>query len=445
MRPTGRRCGILSVCKTTDEPVRCTGLCDSLSFLPQSFLYSMDLFDREDLRRLAESQSEAAISIYMPTFRVEADAQQNPTRFKNLIREARDHLRANGHKDLDIDTLLADARRRLDDSAFWRMQNEGLAVFITPDQTEFYRLPLHFDEIAIVGERFHLKPLFPLIATNNRFYLLALSLNDVRLYQGTHEAVSEIESAEIPSDIVEAIRQYEDPEASLQMHTQNRATGNGNASRSDVAFHGQGGDAEDRGRSPKQELKRFFHTIDDGVHDTLGGENVPLLLAGVSEYLPLYRDVNGYPHLIEDNIVAGNPEALHPTELHDKAWSHVEPLFQEAQTDAVERFEQLFYQDGDLASDHFHEIVPACAYSRVETLFVPIGQHRWGAFDASANTVELHESQEPSDEDLLNYAAVHAHLNGATVYALRPENMPGGRSIAATFRYRADVSAVENG
>jgi len=46
---------------------------------------------------------------------------------------------------------------------------------------------------------------------------------------------------------------------------------------------------------------------------------------------------------------------------------------------------------------------------------------------------------------LLNYAAVSAYLNGATVHALNPENMPGGRSIAATFRYRADVSAAESG
>jgi hypothetical protein len=404
----------------------------------------MDLFHRDDLRRLAEREAEVCISIYMPSFRVESDAQQNPTRFKNRVRDARDQLRGHGLKDQDIDDLLADAYQRLDDSAFWRMQNEGLAVFITPEDTEFFRLPLHFDEISIVGKRFHLKPLFPLIATNNRFHLLALSLNDVRLYQGTHQALTEVSTTEIPSDIVEAIRQYEDPETQLQAHTQKRTPGS-DGPRNDLAFHGQGGDPEDRGRSPREELKRFFRTVDDGVCSVLSDEDVPLLLAGVSEYLPVYREVNDFPHLIDDSIVAGNPEPLHPTELHEKAWDVIEPVFLEAQDDALDRFEQLFYQDDDLASENFHEIIPACAYSRVETLFVPVGQHRWGTFDASANTVQLHDSQQTGGEDLLNYAAVHAHLNGATVYALRPENMPGGRSIAATFRYRADVSAVENG
>lgn len=404
----------------------------------------MDLFHREELRRLAQRETDVCVSIYMPTFRVEADAQQNPTRFKNLVREARDQLRDHGLKEQAIDDVLADAHRRLDDSAFWRMQNEGLAVFITPDTTEFFRLPLHFDEISIVGKRFHLKPLFPLIATNNRFYLLALSLNDVRLYQGTHEALSEVKATEIPSDIVEAIRQYEEwPEQQMQLHTQNRMS-QGETARYDTGFQGQG-DTEDLERAPDDELKRFFRKIDDGVHEALNGEQAPLLLAGVSEYLPIYRGVNNYSHLIDDSIVAGNPEALHPVELHEKAWDVVEPIFLEGQHESIEQFEQLFYQNDDMASEDFHEIVPACAYSRVDTLFVPIGHHRWGAFDADKNTVRLHDAKEPGDEDLLNYAAVHAHLNGATVYALRPENMPGGRSIAATFRYRADVSAVENG
>jgi hypothetical protein len=57
----------------------------------------------------------------------------------------------------------------------------------------------------------------------------------------------------------------------------------------------------------------------------------------------------------------------------------------------------------------------------------------------------VHEEQEPGDGDLFNYAAVKAYLNGGTVHVLRPEKMPGGRSVAATFRYQADVSAEENG
>lgn len=404
----------------------------------------MDLFNRDELQRLAELQDDVCISLYMPTHRFRSDWSQNTTRFKNLIKDARDQLREQGYRETDIDQILEDARQLLDRPGFWRGLSEGLAAFITAEASEFYRLPLPFDEVAIVGDRFHLKPLFPLIAANNRFYLLALSQNDVRLYQGTHQAISEVEAAEIPSDIVDAIQQYEEPpEQGLQSHTQGQSPSpDGRAS--EQRHHGQGS-SEDLSGEPQDELKRFFRRIDESVSGYIGGEDVPLVLAGVSEYLPLYKSVNNYPHLVEDDIVAGNPEQLSMKELHRKAWEVVESVLQELQQEELDRFEELYYSDGEMASDDFHEIIPACAYSRVDTLFVPIGQYRWGRFDEETNTVEVHESQEPGDGDLLNYAALKSYLNGATVHALRPENMPDGRSIAAIFRFKADVKATETG
>lgn len=402
----------------------------------------MDLFNRQELKRLAELQDDVCISVYMPTHRFRSDWSQNTTRFKNLLRDVRDQLRDQDYRETLIDKLLEDARQLLDRPGFWRGLSKGLAAFITTESSDFYRLPFPFEELSIVEDQFHLKPLFPLIAANKRYYLLALSQNDVRLYQGTNQAISEVKAAEVPSDIVTAIKQYEEPpEQGLQMHTQGAATQDGGA---DQRRHGQGS-SEDQSREPKNQLKRFFRQIDESVTEYIGGEDVPLVLAGVSEYLPLYQGVNSYPHLVEDDIVAGNPEHLGMDELHEKAWDIVESVLERDQQQEMERFEEAYFQNGGLASSNFHEILPACAYGRVDTLFVPIGQYRWGRFDPDTNTVEVHESQQPGDGDLLNYAAVSAYLNGARVHALRPENMPGGRSVAATFRYRADVAAEENG
>jgi len=398
----------------------------------------MELFDRRDLKRLAQMQNDVCISLYMPTVRFESDLSQNPIRYKNLLRDARGQLTSQGYREHEVDEFLDTAQRQLDNTSFWRGMSEGLAVFITPESTVFYRLPLSFEEIVVVGHRFHLKPLFPLIATNNRFYVLALSQNDVRLYQGTHYALSEISSAEIPSDIVEAIRQYEDPERQIQQHTAKKTS----RGRHDAAFHGQGVPSDDMSSEPQDELKRFFRKVDSGMRERLGDEQAPLVLAGVQEYLSFYREANKYPYLVEDEIVAGNPEPLNAQEMHRRSWEVVEPVFRKAQHDALERFNLVYHTDGEMASDDFHEIVPAAVFSRVDTLFVPIGEYRWGRYDATSNEVEVHDEQQPGDEDLFNYAAVHAYLNGATVHALRPENMPNGFPLAATFRYAADVSAA---
>ncbi len=404
----------------------------------------MDLFDRNELERLAELENDLCISIYMPTHRFRSDWSQNTTRFKNLLRDVRNQLRDQDYRETSIDEILEDARQLLDRPGFWRGLSEGLAAFVTADTSEFYRLPLSFDEVAIAEDRFHLKPLFPLIAANKRYYLLALSQNDVRLYQGTQQAISEVEAAEIPSDIVSAIQQYEEPpEQGLQSHTQGQSPSPDGRS-TDQRHHGQGS-SEDLSREPKDQLKRFFRRIEESVSDYIGGEKIPLVLAGVSEYLPIYKQENSYPFLIDSDIVAGNPEPLSAQELHRKGWEVVESVLHERQQQELERFEDLIYQNGDLASDDFHEIIPACAYSRVDTLFVPMGQYRWGRFNPETNTVEVHESQQPGDGDLLNYAALQSFLSGANVHVLRPETMPGGRSVAAIFRYEADVTATETG
>jgi len=402
----------------------------------------MDLFNREELQRLAQLDADLCISIYMPTHRFRSDWSQNTTRFKNLLRDVRDQLREQDYRESEIDDILGEARQLLDRPGFWRGLSEGLAVFLTAETSEFYRLPLPFDEIAIVEDRLHLKPLFPLIAANNRYYLLALSQNDVRLYQGTPQAISEVEAAEIPTDIVTAVQQYEEPpEQGLQSHTQ-AAASSPDGGKASQRHHGHGS-SEDQSREPKDQLKRFFRRINDSVTDYIGREEAPLVLAGVSEYLPLYKSVNEYPHLVEDDIIAGNPERLDLKELHREAWTVVESVLQTGQQKQLDRFEDLHHETAELASDDFHEIIPACAYGRVDTLFVPQGQYRWGRFDPDTNTVQVHESQQPGDGDLLNYAALKSYLNGAPVHVLTPEEMPGGRSVAAIFRYEADVTATE--
>lgn len=49
--------------------------------------------------------------------------------------------------------------------------------------------------------------------------------------------------------------------------------------------------------------------------------------------------------------------------------------------------------------------------------------------------VNLHPEPEPDDEDLLDFAAVYTLLNGGTVYALAPEDLPTSAPAAAIFRF----------
>jgi hypothetical protein len=363
----------------------------------------------------------------MPTHRAGREIQQDPLRLKNLLSGAEKHLLASGLCTPDAKELLEPAQRFLQNSHFWQHQSDGLAIFLSREMFCYYRLPLDFDVLVVVTNRFHIKPLFPLLSGDGRFYILALSQNDVRLFQGTRYSVSAIDLEGVPTSLAEALR-YDDPEKRLQFHTSTRMPG-GKGKRPAI-FHGHGVGSNDA----EANILRYFHQVDEGLHDLLKDEQAPLVLAGVGYLLPVYKEANTYPHLVDQGI-EGNPERLSAEELHKYAWAIVHPHFFVAQEEAATRYRQLVGAGSEQASNDLKDIIPAAHQGRVETLFVAVGIQRWGSFSLDTNLVRLHEESEHGSEDLLDFAAVHTLLNGGTVYSVEPEKMPHKASLAAVFRY----------
>jgi hypothetical protein len=289
---------------------------------------------------------------------------------------------------------------------------------------------LNFEEFVVVMDHFHIKPLLPLFTGDGQFYILALSQNEVRLLNGTRYSVSEVDIGQVVGSLAEAIPP-DDHQVNLQLHTSGSAGGmarkKGDGS---VTFHGQGGGSE----SAKNDLLRYFRLVADGLTEFLQGDQVPLVLAGVEYLLPIYKEANTYPNLI-DMVIKGNPDLLSADELHKSAWDIIRPLFQAAQEEAVAHYQQLAGQASERVADTLEKIVPAAYHGRVETLFVAAGVQQWGVFNPVTNEIELHDQIESGDEPLLDLAAVQTYLKGGIVYAVVPEKVPGGTSAAAVLRY----------
>jgi hypothetical protein len=286
-----------------------------------------------------------------------------------------------------------------------------------------YSVPLSFDELGVVAERFHLKPLLQLFTGDGRFYILALSQNEVRLLEGWRHGVTELDFAGAPSDIEEALG-AERQEKQLQFHT--RAPG-GAGPRAAV-FHGHGLGGE----QTKLRLVRFFRRVDAALNDFLREEKAPLVVAGVEYYLPIYREASTYPLLMEEGV-PGSPEGVSAEELHRRAWAIVEPHFASAQEQARAQYRAL--QGTGRSSNDVTECVLAAIRGRIGLAFVSVGVQRWGRLSPDGQEVWQHETPQPGDQDLLDLIAVHSLLNGATVYAVEPRKLPDRAPLAAVFRY----------
>lgn len=384
----------------------------------------MDILTRQELRSLMEVRGGNHVSILMPTHRTGPETRQHRLRFKNLLSLASQRLDAAGLRQPETTALLEPAQRLVHDSLFWSHQGDGLAVFLAEGIAEVLRLPLEVPELVVVSDRFHIKPLLPLISGDGRFYLLAISRKRIRLFQASRYSLIDVQLSGAQGSLDEALRGL-DPQRQLQFHTGTQAPG-GTGRRSAI-FHGHGAGSG----GTKAGILHYFHQVDESVKGALSGEQSPLVLAAVSDLLPIYREANSYPFLV--GSVAGSPERQSRAMLHRGGWDSVAPLFSEGRRNAVDRYNQ--FATTGLTTNTLEGILPASVGGGVEVLFVAVGVQQWGRFDPSTGEVCLHAEEEPGDEDLLDLAAAQTFLNGGTVYAVAPDEVPGGGPLGALLRW----------
>jgi hypothetical protein len=378
----------------------------------------MDLFTRADLKTVLAEHERPCVSLFMPTQRGGSEA--DPIRFRKLLGQAEERLVERGLRASEAREFLAPLHALLNDVTFWPNQCDGLAVFLARDFLRVYRLPWAFEQTLEVGGLFLVSPLLPLLTGDGRFYVLAISQNSVRLFQGTLFRMSALDLKGVPRSLAEALRTHDRDEV-LTFHTRPTSGGSWGA-----IFEGHGVGIDDK----KDNLLRYFQNIDRGLHEVLREERAPLVLAGVDYLLPLYREANTYPHLLEKGI-EGNPDRLGEKDLHVKALAIVAPHFQESAQRAVHLYHQLAGTSRTTAD--IKQIIPAAYRGEFETVFVELGSTLWGVLYPDANDVSLHEHPQPGDEDLVNFTALHTLRHGNTVYALKPEKMPAKTPIAAIY------------
>ena len=380
----------------------------------------MNLLSKEEIENLFNLKDRLCVSIYLPTEKAGQKTRQNSIRFKSLLQEAESKLIDSGLTTSEAEEFLQEAKALIDNYDFWQHQAEGLACFLTQNETHYYRLPESFTELVEISDRFYHKPLLPLITRDNKFYLLALAQNEIRLFKGNKYSLQQLNLPEdVPASLAEAL-QYDDPEKQLQSHSV--------GSNQSLVYHGQGVGTTDN----KNEILRYFQQIDRGLNSLLEQEQFPLILAGVDYLLPLYREANSYAQLLPEAVI-GNPEHFSPEELHQKAKPVIQSHFHQITQQAKKQYQELL--NTKQASADLKQIIPAAYGGQVDTLFITTELHCWGKFEPKTNSLQIDNISTQDNLDLLDFAAIHTFLKGGMVYLMPKEQMPNAESVAAIFRY----------
>jgi len=386
----------------------------------------MKLIVRQELRTLATHRGYPCVSVYLPIHRAGQDNQQDPIRFKNLCRQVRDKLPASGMRGPEAREFLEPLTGMIENPDVWRNPGEGMAVFRSPEILRTYRLPIAISQTAVVDDHFHLGPMLPLFGDVGTFHVLALNLNQTVLYQCTRDSISPVDLTGCPTSLRESMK-YDMVEDSQRFHTVASTSGKLMGISS-----GQGTSATDE-TVHKKTIFQFFHGLDRAVNRLLvnGGQNSPLLLAGVRYLCAMYREVNSYSNLLQLEV-AGSPVIVPPRQLHRQAMDVLQSYRQQALDLALVRYNRM--AGSPLVSSDLRQIVMAACDGQVQTLLIPEEARKWGVYDAATHTVIIHEKPQNGDEDLMDLAALHTLMHGGETHVLPANAQTVGHKAAAILR-----------
>lgn len=386
--------------------------------------------DRNEFAALQRFGGEEGLvaTLLLPMERKGPETRKNVIVFKNALKEAQDALRRYGGDDGQASGL-AGRLEALDvpPDDFWQHQERGLAMLVCERGPVLACLtPFPLGPFVFVGRSPYLGPLLRLTG-GPRAYVLLLDLGEVRLFEAERWRVEEVALEKVPRSIEEAMR-FDDPEKSLQNRrvTASNLPGPGGGQ---VAFHGHGITGDE---TQRKQAKRFFERLDKGLAAHFADRETPLLLFGPDAEIGLYREVNHYPHLAEDEIRfnAGN---LGRAELETMI----------KKTMASREARRLQRKLGDLRDSlgqgtgtvELGESVKGAVDGRVATLLVKDGEYRYGRILRDEDRVELHEERQPRDEELVGAAALATTATGGEVVYMEGEELPEGSPVGAIFRF----------
>jgi len=286
------------------------------------------------------------------------------------------------------------------------------------------RLPQPFTELVVVADSFHTKPLRHFLQSVDRYQVLGLSLQKIRLFEGNRYALDEVDLVPgVPRTITEALG-----EELTQPH-QTVASYGGVGGASTPMHHGQGAKMDE----VDIDADRFFRAVDRAVLEQYSrGSGLPLILAALPEHHHLFHQVSQNPFLVTEGL-RFSPDSVSAEELRTLAWQTVEPQHQARLAALGDEFEQARFRG--LGSDDLAQVAQAATSGRVATLLIEADRQIAGLLDAATGRVELADLSDPQVDDLLDDLGELVATKGGRVMVIPAERMPTRTGLAATYRY----------
>ena len=385
--------------------------------------HTADTLTQAGIAELASFDGRPCLSLYQPTHRRHPENQQDPIRFRHLVKALETSLRQQHAADA-VKALIEPFEALAQDHDFWNHTQDGLAVLAASGLFRVFLLQRPVAELAVVADSFHTKPLRQWLQSTGRYQVLALSLNKVQLFEGDRHTLDAVAlAAGVPQSMSAALG-----DERTEPHTTVSSYGGVGGGRM-AMHHGQGGKKDEIDK----DAERFFRAVDRAVlehHSRPSG--LPLMLAALPEHHHRFRELSHNPFLMAGGLMA-DPQGLTHDDLRHRAWVVATP--QHAARQAAWSDAYAAAAAKGLGSEDMSQVAHAAVAGRVATLLIEAERQMAGRIDGSTGRIDPADLGNPRVDDLLDDLGALVERMGGVVHVLPAERMPCRSGVAASFRH----------
>lgn len=251
--------------------------------------------NRHDLLLLQQMRGYPAVTVTLPVHRTSPENKQDRIRLKNLLNKLAERL-STEFSQREVEPLLQ-RLSALSDEINFNNTLDGLVLFANHDFGRAVHLPFTLKERVVVDETFFTRDVVFAMNRTSRYWVLVLSEQPTRLYQG------------VKQDLVEVLE-----EGFPLAHT-------GPGGETSVA----GGYGVRVSVVRDENHRKFFRQVDDALKTFMRDDPLPLAVVGVDRYLAFFNEVSQHTNAVVAQL-AGSHDETSPHELANLVW----PLVKES-------------------------------------------------------------------------------------------------------------------
>lgn len=370
------------------------------------------------MQQVLNHQQAPCASLYLDTHRTQPQRRDDPTRYRNLVRELRDSL-SSAYSPAMIAEFIAPFEHLERNEEFWNSRTEGIIVFRSPDLFLRFHVDRPVGDLAIVAESFHVKPLLKLLQTNERYHVLTLTRDTAHLYLGDRDGIEEVDlGPDAPMTMEKAL--------GIELTERHFTRSNSGGTERSVGHTTTSDEVE-------LDTEKFLRVVDRTVIERATRlDGLPIILCGVTELVGEFRRITRNTHILADAIVV-HPHSIDRREMTKRAWSIMEPLAKQRSLNLIELYRNAATRWNGV--DDIVQVAHAAVEGRIGTLLVEEQREVPGKINAVTGDIAFDDLHQPDIDDVLDDLAVMVMRMKGTVHVLPAQAMPTATGVAAILRY----------